>query len=227
MTRAIDPFEEFLRKKKVEMLEQKYRHDGETGAEEEDAPPDDLVVDDDPEQEERIQEEMDEFFETGTSAGAEYFSKLESNISEDKVEEIKDALEEVFEEEIVDEPQTEEADEKFVEFFKQVQTEFDADGKPLQAQPASTAEELAAEVVQPDTEPSVAEVASPGHAEEAEAPEVTRLNLGEILSTPVADEEQLRQRVDLLCRLVAKVVERLDIPENEIIEVLIKSGVEF
>jgi hypothetical protein len=45
--------------------------------------------------------------------------------------------------------------------------------------------------------------------------------------TPPQEGEDLRQRVDLLSRLVVKLVERSKLPESEIIEVLIKSGVEF
>ena len=75
-----------------------------------------------------------------------------------------------------------------------------------------------------------AEVAAPGHEVEPDPGQATadsRLNVAEILSAPIKDEKELGQRVDLLCRLMAKLVERLDIPESEIIEVLIKSGVEF
>ena len=53
-----------------------------------------------------------------------------------------------------------------------------------------------------------------------------RLDLNDIL-TPPADDAELVQRVELLGRLVAKLVERMKLPENEIIEVLIKAGVEI
>ena len=35
------------------------------------------------------------------------------------------------------------------------------------------------------------------------------------------------RRIEVLCRLVAKLVERTELPESEIVEALIKSGVEF
>jgi len=54
----------------------------------------------------------------------------------------------------------------------------------------------------------------------------SRLSLNDIL-TPPQDDEELRQRVELLGRLVARLVERVKLPENEIIEVLIRSGIEF
>ena len=65
MSKAIDPFEEFLRKKKVKMLEEKFRR--ERAAEE------DAAVDE--EEDARLREEMDDFFESGQNAGAELFSK--------------------------------------------------------------------------------------------------------------------------------------------------------
>ena len=82
MSKAIDPFEEFLRKKKVKMLEEKFRRD--RAAEEEAAEGED-------EGDTRLQEEMDDFFESGQTAGAELFSKAK-DLSDEKVDEIKDAL---------------------------------------------------------------------------------------------------------------------------------------
>ncbi len=55
------------------------------------------------------------------------------------------------------------------------------------------------------------------------------LDLSEIL-LPLRDnatEEEMRRHLELLCRLIAKLVERAALPESEIIEVLIKSRVEF
>lgn len=225
-TGAIDPFEEFLRKKKVEKLEEKYRQER-TG----DAPAEDeiVVVEEDPGQDEKLREEMDEFLRTGQEAGAEYFSKMKSNISADQVEEIKDALEEVFEEELVATPQTEGGeDDTFVQFFQQVQDEFIAE--PQAPAAPTPEEEVAGEIVQARDD-AAPEVSTPGS--EAVLPKGRRpsddpgLDLAGILSAPAKDERQTAQRVDLLCRLVAKLVERLGIPEGEIIEVLIKSGVEF
>jgi hypothetical protein len=223
-TGAIDPFEEFLRKKKVEKLEEKYRQ--ERGAAPE---PDDEIalVEDDPNREEKLREEMDEFLKTGQAAGAEYFSKLKTNIGPDQVEEIKDALEEVFEEELVATPQTEGGpDDTFVQFFQQVQDTF---VRPGEAPPAATPEEeVAGEIVEARVEAGP-QVSTPGPeaAPEPRASDERRLDLAAILAAPAADTQQVAQRVDLLCRLVAKLVERLGIPEGEIVEVLIKSGVQF
>jgi hypothetical protein len=223
-TGAIDPFEEFLRKKKVEKLEEKYRREREGTA----GPDDEIaLVEDDPNLEEKLREEMDEFLKTGQAAGAEYFSKLKTNIGPEQVEEIKDALEDVFEEELVATPQTEGGpDDTFVQFFQQVQDKFISPGG--EAPPAATPEEeVAGEIVDAHVEAGP-KVSSPApDAPEPRASEERRLDLAAILAEPAADTQQVAQRVDLLCRLVAKVVERLGIPEGEIVEVLIKSGVQF
>jgi len=133
MSKAIDPFEEFLRKKKDEKLEQQYRgqKDGAPNAPdaefEEPAEPQVTVAsNDDPVQEARVKEEMAEFFESGQAAGAEAFKEA-TTMSDDKVGEIKDALDDVFESD-TPKPQTEQKGDTFVGFFKQVQEEFDGDG---------------------------------------------------------------------------------------------------
>ncbi len=86
MSRAIDPFEEFLRKKKVKMLEEKFRRDRAAA---------EGAAEDEEEGDARLQEEMDDFFESGQNAGAELFGKVK-DLSHEKVDEIKDALEDVF-----------------------------------------------------------------------------------------------------------------------------------
>ncbi len=260
MTRAIDPFEEFLRKKKVEMLEQRYRGDpprppagvgggagGAAGAagiglpataDEEEAL---VIADDDPEAEARLRVEMDDFFLASQSAGAQLYTKVDTGISHDKVDEIRDALDDVFEED-APAPQTEENNDTFVNFFRQVQEKYEDDSAPPAPAPAETKAEgrgapapavSAAAAAKPA--PEAAGGAMDALAELArEEVDLTRprsrtksrLDLTEILAGPVSDEDA-RQRIDLLCRIVAKLVERVGLPENEIIEVLIKSGVEF
>jgi len=282
MTRAIDPFEEFLRKKKVEMLEQRYRGDpprppagsggaaGGTGigigapatADEEEAL---VIADDDPEAEARLRVEMDDFFLASQSAGAQLYTKVDTGISNDKVDEIRDALDDVFEED-APAPQTEDNNDTFVNFFRQVQERYEDEIGPASAAPAAPADvrvratvppaapepkidgrsahaptgsplsaAAAATVAAADPAPETAGGAMDALAELArEEAEVTRprarsksrLDLSEILAGPVSDADA-RQRIDLLCRIVAKLVERVGLPENEIIEVLIKSGVEF
>lgn len=253
MSKAIDPFEEFLRKKKVKMLEEKFRRERaaeETAAETED---DDA----------RLREEMDDFFESGQNAGAELFSKVK-DLSDDKVDEIKDALEDVFEKEAAT-PRTEEvpADEPFVHFFKKVQNEFDDDEPvpPAAVEPAPVVEKAppakkkpapkkkkAAPTAAKKPAPKKAAPANPPPAPVAEAasrdalaveisshepadepgPEPSgRLNLADMLLAGAEGAEELERRVEVLCRLVAKLVERTELPESEIIEALIKSGVEF
>jgi len=219
VTKAVDPFEEFLRKKKVEQLQQKLMEGGEPAASPEEEAP--VLPQEDPDVAERVKEEMREFFDTGGSAGAELFSKVGSDISGEKVEEIRDALEEVFQAP-PPAPAQIRPDEAFLEFFKSVQASFESDVPPApeEAAPAAPAEEpspLASE-----QEPTCAR-----SEPEPDAGRTKRaLDLAEILSKP-AEPQQLAQRVDLVCRLVAKLAERARIPESEIIEVLIKSGVEF
>ncbi len=266
MTRAIDPFEEFLRKKKVEMLEQRYRGEpprppakvgggaggvgigvGIPPAEEEEAL---VIADDDPEAEARLREEMDDFFLASQSAGAQLYTKVDTGISNDKVDEIRDALDDVFEED-APAPQTEENNDTFVNFFRQVQEKYDDSDAPADASPPATAEATPemrsnpSPVPAPSAAPATAALAKPAPVaaagamdalaelaqEEAELARPrsrsrSRLDISEILAGAV-DESDARQRIDLLCRLVAKLVERVGLPENEIIEVLIKSGVEF
>ena len=246
MTKGNDPFEEFLRKKKVEMLEEQYRKEGKPRPDEdEDAssdgpwtPP--LPRDEDPEREEKLEQEMNEFFEEGGLGGAELFERAQE-IDEERVDEIKDALDDVFESAPA-EPTDATADgETFVDFFKQVQSDFDAEAE---------------EAVQPEEgeafedEPLTADFPVPGEEEDESVmldsplelesnppafpavdaddspPSASGLAIADIL-TPPQEGEDLRQRVDLLSRLLVKLVERSKLPESEIIEVLIKSGVEF
>ncbi|MDH3590368.1 MAG: hypothetical protein OER88_00705 [Planctomycetota bacterium] len=266
MSRAIDPFEEYLRKKKVELLEKQYREgSGKTrpAAKEEEVPA--RVVAASPEeveQDARVQEEMDDFFESGTQAGKEYFDQMRT-IDNEKVEEIKDALEDVFEEDTA-RPQANDDSETFVNFFQQVQTEFDGDGPPPGALPhspnasvsdapaptAPTAAPTAPAPSAPAAAPAPAPARVPTQAPtvaahpdiESTASEVStdgpvptpthparegRINLAEILLADMNDAEDLGKRIEVLFRLVAKLVERANVPESEIIEVLIKSDVEF
>jgi len=289
---SIDPFEEYLRKKKVEMLEQRYRDgtvpaDGESGSASEADDQDVIAItDEDPEQAERIQEEIDDFFESGKTAAARLFDRVEDGLSEDKVEEIKEALDDVLTEE-APKPREENADGTFVNFFKQVQASYEDTGtdphideemadtaspavkkapapeivvrspEPTPEPAPEPAPELAPEPapelqLEPDPEPEPPPVVDPPPASELPeslpvigpppplpefrgAPEgdedsetdAETLDLSEILAAPADDESEIRRRVDLLCRLVAKLVERAEIPENAVLECLIKSGIEF
>ncbi len=224
MTKAVDPFEEYLRKKKVEQLEQLYRGGAVDVSAEETGDPEgeeSVIAQEDPEVSRRLKEEMEEFFDAGGSAGADYFSKVGTGISEDKVEEIRDAPEEVFQAP-EPAPANEPVTEAFVDFFRSVETQYERSGTlppiPSEASPV---------LVPPTRFTPVPQDPEPLAAAEATAPEKSgALDLGELLGAP-ADAQQLPQRVNLLCRLVAKLVERARIPESEIIEVLIKSGVEF
>ncbi|MHC4937877.1 MAG: hypothetical protein ACYTHK_02775 [Planctomycetota bacterium] len=240
MTRAKDPFEEFLRKKKVEMLEDQYRKDEEPhpemGEEElfEDGWTPPAPGDEDLDRDEKLEQEMNEFFEQGGRGGAELFERAKE-IDEERVEEIRDALDDVFEEPAAEPTDVVGANDTFVDFFKQVQHDFEPEAK---------------EAVQPDEsgpfedEPLTADFPVPGEDTDTEIapldlqanpptfPAVgggeseTGLAIADVL-TPPQEGEDLLQRVDLLSRLVVKLVERSKLPESEIIEVLIKSGVEF
>jgi len=238
MTKAIDPFEEFLRKKKVEILEQKYR--GQKRPEEEAPAPAATHPDEDPETEARLKEEMDDFFQSGQSAGAKLFNQAQT-ISDDKVDEIKDALDDVFEDdaagpEVVDEDG--DAGDTFVNFFKQVQEEFDEDDLPASdsAMALALEDQVVVEESEPEPVPPAAlraaahEIGTPDAVEEVEdvpgGVEEGRLDLTEILRMGES-EEDLRKQVEVLSRLVAKLVERSRIPESDIIEALIRAGVEF
>ena len=247
MSKATDPFEEYLRKKKVEMLETKYREEGEkAAAAEEDDGLDGVPSNDDPEVEARLKEEVDEFFSESKSAGAELFSKAGSNLIDEKVEEIRDALDDVFEDD-APAPRMEPDDGTFVDFFRQVRNEYDPTEEPEtllpekpelepdpEPEPAPVEEaEAVAEVAPPPPHPTevlanVAEV-STDEIVAVEVPEDrvdSRLTLQDVL-TPITNETELLQRVELLGRLIAKLAERAKLPENELIEVLIRSGVEF
>jgi len=235
MTKAIDPFEEYLRKKKVELLERKYR-DGDasqTPLPRPSGPP----TDEDPDVEARLREEMDDFFQSGQSAGVQAFQQAQ-DIGEDKVEEIKDALDDVFEND-VPAPQTvdenDDAGDTFVSFFKQVQEEYDEtpvcddvsclpmeDGSPPPPPPAKE------EVAPAELRGAAVEIAfdDTEHEEALPEPGDRRLDLEEIL-VEGARKQDLEKRVDVLCRLLAKVVKRSGLPESEIIEALIKGGLDF
>jgi len=243
MTRANDPFEEFLRKKKVEMLEKQYRNDtdarpeaGEGESSDDDwTPP--VPSDDDPEREEQLEHEMNEFFEQGGRGGAELFERAQE-IDEERVDEIKDALDDVFEEPAGEPIDATEEGDTFVDFFKQVTTDFDAEAaaavEPDEGEPFED-EPLTADFPVPGEEPSALEPALELESAPPAFPEVSSssdsapssgLAIADVL-TPPQEGEDLRQRVDLLSRLVVKLVERSKLPESVIIEVLIKSGVEF
>lgn len=250
MSNPIDPFEEYLRKKKVEMLEAKYRGEKRPDA----APAQDGQVAVAPEQDEasgnpddKLKEEMDDFFESGTEAGAQYFSRSTTELTEDKVEEIRGALDDVFEED-APAPRTAPDGETFVNFFQQVQQTYDGDAlppvgptpeepeeeRPLPPPPELTPRHQMPAPPAPAVDPA-APVAVPEPdmmvVEDLEAPQTDpaatrRLNLADILlgSQSKAD---LDQKVEVLCRIVARLVERSNLPESEIIEALIKSEVEF
>jgi hypothetical protein len=140
MSNANDPFEEYLRKKKVELLENKFKtrtdDDGDY------RPPTE-----DPEASARLEEEVADFMNTASTAGAQHFSEAGSGISDDKVGEIRDALDDVFE---VDEnaPSTETQDAGFVDFFKQVRTEYvEGEQTPAEGQAPLEAPVVAESVV--------------------------------------------------------------------------------
>jgi hypothetical protein len=241
MPRANDPFEEFLRKKKVEMLEKQFRDEGHPrpDAEGEESFEDGWVPssagEDDPEREQKLEQEMNDFFEEGGRGGAELFEKAKE-IDEERVEEIKDALDDVFEEPPPAPHDATADNETFVDFFKQVVTDFDAEaretvqpeeGEPFEDEPLTAdfpvPEEDAAEAPPLELESSAPAFPEVGAAHEEGS---SGLALADVL-TPPQEGEDLRQRVDLLSRLLVKLVERSKLPESEIIEVLIKSGVEF
>jgi hypothetical protein len=260
MTKAIDPFEEYLRKKKVEMMEQKLRDpSGEKPAPKSEEPVE-VDPDEDPEASARLSEEMADFFESGQQAGAELFNQMQS-IEEDKVEEIKDALDEVFEED-APVPQTEENENNFVEFFQQVETEFDAvpgdRPRPVTAEqppaepPAPSLPKPKPQPTPPQSRPAapppveqvnvtvdVEDLPRPGDLEVsplalaesddldlASLREDGRLNLATILLNKESGAD-LEQQVEVLCRIVSRLVEKAQLPESEIIEALIKADVEF
>jgi hypothetical protein len=242
MTRANDPFEEFLRKKKVEMLEKQFRQDGHARPDpkDEDSSEEDWVPslhgENDPVREQKLEQEMNEFFAEGGRGGAELFEKAKE-IDEDKVEEIKEALDDVFENAPAAPEDATDGNDTFVDYFKQVVSDFDAE--PREAAPPPEGEPFEDEPLTADfpvPEEEDASVAPPLELESStpEFPEVdaalesgaSGLALADILVPPQAGED-LRQRVDLLSRLVIKLVERSKLPESELIEVLIKSGVEF
>jgi hypothetical protein len=239
MTKSIDPFEEFLRKKKVEMLEQQYR-------EHKDRAPDatakaaevrtQVEENDDPEQEAKLLEEMDDFFQSGQCAGAKLFNEAKNEartLSDDKVEEIKDALDDVFETEAAT-PQKDEKDTTFVSFFRQVQDKFPGERPrpgevPSFPKEATREDDEEAPLDPSDIEAAAYEVSSdaPPAAEDDDAPPNAegRLTVAEILLK--GSQTTPEQRLEALCRLVSRLVERSNLPESEIIEAMIRSGVEF
>jgi hypothetical protein len=235
MTKAIDPFEEYLRKKKVELLERKYRDPGDP-REQKPERPGSIPPDEDPAVDARLREEAEDFLQSGQSAGLQAFQSAR-DISEDKVEDIKDALDDVFEQD-APVPQTvdenDDAGDTFVSFFKQVQEEYDE--KPVCDNVACLPPDPGAQEVAPGTDLDVmmpadlrgaaVEVAlDDGEAGQAEASD-TRLDLEAIL-VDGAKKQDLAKRVDVLCRLVAKLCDRFGLPESEVIEALIKGGLEF
>ena len=236
MGKAIDPFEEYLRKKKVELLEKKYRDPADEGKPSTERPGS-IPPDEDPEVDARLREEAADFLQSGQSAGVQAFQSA-SSISRDKVEDLKDALDDVFEQD-VPVPQTvnenDDAGDTFVSFFKQVQEEYD-EGPVCDnvacLPPDPGTQEIAAgtdiDVMMPaDLRGAAVEVA----LDDVDAPvghgaSDTRLDLEAIL-VDGASKQELGKRVDVLCRLVAKLCERHGLAESEIIEALIKGGLEF
>lgn len=237
MTKAIDPFEEYLRKKKVELLERKYRDPAEEGQPSAERPGS-IPPDEDPAVDARLREEAEDFLQSGQSAGLQAYQSAQG-ISEEKVEDIKDALDDVFEQD-VPVPQSvnenDDAGDTFVNFFKQVQEQYDE--KPVCDNVACLPPDPGTQDVAPGTDLDVmmpsdlrgaaVEVALDDEiaaADDAGAHE-TRLDLEAIL-VDGAKKQDLAKRVDVLCRLVAKLCDRFGLPESEIIEALIKGGLEF
>ncbi len=236
MSKAIDPFEEYLRKKKVELLERKYRDpadDGKPSAER----PGSIPPDEDPEVDARLREEAEDFLQSGGSAGVQAFANAR-DISQDKVEDLKDALDDVFEQDVPVPQSVNESDDAgdtFVSFFKQVQEQYDE--KPVCDNVACLPPDPGSQEVAPGTDLDVMmpsdlrgaavevalddEVAAGGGSASD-----TRLDLEAIL-VDGAKKQELGKRVDVLCRLVSKLCDRFGLPESEIIEALIKGGLEF
>lgn len=268
MSKAIDPFEEYLRRKKVETARDKYKK---SSAEAEAKAPSStqetpVRSQEDPEVEARLQEEVKELFEAGGTAAAALFSEAGSDLSEEKVEEIRDAIEDVFE---APKPTPQkDAGETFLQFFREVEQKFDSPADELRlageveievtdeagATSGADGGSEAGEIVSPPAPaappaggPATAFARPPGASvppidgpsssqlpvdlqieeDSAAAQSASRISLMELLGAPPQGETQLRQRVDLLCRIVAKLLERSDLDDGEIIEVLIKSGIEF
>jgi hypothetical protein len=234
MGKAIDPFEEYLRKKKVELLEKKYRDSPDEGKPSSDRPGS-IPPDEDPEVDARLRKEAAEFLQSGQSAGVQAFQSA-SNISQEKVEDLKDALDDVFEQD-VPVPQTvnenDDAGDTFVSFFKQVQEEYDE--KPVCDNVSCLPPDPGTQEIAPGTDIDVmmpedlrgaaVEVALDDN-DSAGGSSDTRLDLEAIL-VEGAKKQDLSKRVDVLCRLIAKLCERSGLPESEIIEALIKGGLEF
>jgi hypothetical protein len=231
MGKAIDPFEEYLRKKKVEKLERKYRDAPEEGKPPAAARPPGVPPDEDPQIAAKLREEMEDFLQSGKSAAVQAFQNAQ-HISDDKVDEIKDALEGVFEDD-APAPQTvdrnDDAGDTFVSFFKQVQEEYDErevcddvsclppDDSPLgSTHEADLLRGASVEIAYDEDEGADA----PPDASDR------RLDLEAIL-VEGARKQDLAKRFDVLCRLVVKLCERTGLPESDIIEACIKGGLEF
>jgi hypothetical protein len=237
MSKAIDPFEEYLRKKKVELLERKYREPSADGSASS-LRPVGIPPDEDPEVDARLREEAEDFLQSGQSAGLQAFQHAQ-DIGEEEVEEIKDALDDVFEQD-APVPQTvdqnDDAGDTFVNFFKQVQEEYDE--KPVCDDVACLPPDPGTQEIAPGTDidvmmPSDLRGAAVEVAFDEEDPPLpvheasdTRLDLEAIL-VDGAKRQDLAKRVDVLCRLVAKLCDRFGLPESEVIEALIKGGLEF
>lgn len=224
MGKSIDPFEEYLRKKKAELLQQKLR------VEPEPPPPPvspEVPSNDDPAVAQKLREEAEDFFEEGGQGAAALFSDVGEDLSDDKVDEIKDAIEEVFEE--APPKPKKESGKSFVQFFQEVESKYEGPGSIAGAEIAVEVEglgeaEVASEVALPNEVPEIS-----SEDETATIPEGTagRLSLAEILGRPPANDAERAKRLELLCRLVTRLVERAGIPESDILEALIKSGIEF
>jgi hypothetical protein len=68
--------------------------------------------------------------------------------------------------------------------------------------------------------------ADPFGVEDEERPGPRRINLAEILLSDIGGT-RVEQRIEVVCRLVARLVEKANLPESEVIEALIKSDIEF
>jgi len=194
-----DPFEDYLQKKKLEMLKADMRGDNEPSDESDEGDEPLILADDDPAVEQRLHDEMRDFFESGGSAGAELFTKVggegSSEVSDDdQAEEIRDALDEVFQAEATS-PEVVPDSENFVEFFKQVQQSFTK---------APRADQPAQDVVDEPTAPV---------PDEANAP-VAPVDSGP-METPVTDKKSDEQPVDAspTVHFRESVIEKSDEPE--------------
>ncbi len=156
MSKAVDPIEEYLLKRKVEILEEKFRKQADVAEVEDEEGADTVALaHEDPEVAARLKEEMEEFFDAGKAGAAEVFERTPvPEIDEDVVEELKEALDEVFDAAAAV-PKVDKQD-TFVEFFKQVQEDF-SDEQPGADLPEPDSSALPAGLEEPTLEDLPAE----------------------------------------------------------------------